>query len=122
MSRRIEENVQNLRAFLEDWGRQAWTLEDWERGAVIDMSFFDPEVAYEDTVLPDHAGEVYRGHEGVVRAAKRWVEGSEWLPGDEDPRQTRAGLLHSTDKGDFTACAEPVRVEPTPAGSTRPHG
>ena len=45
----------------------------------MDESFFDPEVAYEDTVLPDHAGEVYRGREGVNRAAKRWIEGSEWL-------------------------------------------
>ena len=43
------------------------------------MSFLDPDVLYEDTNLPDHAGEAYRGHEGVVRAAERWIEGSEWL-------------------------------------------
>ena len=43
------------------------------------MSLFDPEVAYEDTVLPDHVGEVYRGHEGMARAWTRWVEGSERL-------------------------------------------
>ncbi len=43
------------------------------------MSFLDPDVVYEDTTLPDHIGESYRGHEGVARAAKRWVEGSEWL-------------------------------------------
>ena len=41
----------------------------------MDQSFFDPEVAYEDTVLPDDADEVYRGREGV--AAK--IEGSEWM-------------------------------------------
>jgi ketosteroid isomerase-like protein len=73
------ENVENLRAFLETWSQEAWTLEAWQRGEVIDMSLFDPDIAYEDTVLPDHAGEAYRGHEGVVRAAERWVEGSEWL-------------------------------------------
>jgi ketosteroid isomerase-like protein len=74
-----EENVEKLRAFLEPWGREAWTLEAWQRGEVIDMSFLDPDVAYEDTVLPDHGDEVYRGHEGVNRAAERWIEGSEWL-------------------------------------------
>ena len=45
----------------------------------MDMHLLDPDIAYEDTVLPDHAGEAYRGHEGVGRAAERWVEGSEWL-------------------------------------------
>ena len=45
----------------------------------MDMSFFDPDVAYEDTVLPDHGDEVYRGHEGVFRAGERWIEGFEWL-------------------------------------------
>ena len=74
-----QENVENLRAFLEEWGREPWTLEAWQRGGVIDMSYLDPDVVYEDTTLPDHIGEAYRGHEGVVRAAKRWVEPSEWL-------------------------------------------
>ena len=74
-----QENVETLRAFLETWSREPWTLEAWQRGEVLDMSFLDPDVLYEDTNLPDHAGEVYRGHEGVVRAAERWIEGSEWL-------------------------------------------
>jgi ketosteroid isomerase-like protein len=74
-----QENVENLRAFLETWSREAWTPEAWQQGDVIDMSLLDPDVIYEDTVLPDHAGEAYRGHEGVVRAAQRWIEGSEWL-------------------------------------------
>jgi ketosteroid isomerase-like protein len=43
------------------------------------MSFLDPDVTYEDSNLPDHTGEVYRGHEGIVRAAERWIEGFEWL-------------------------------------------
>jgi len=72
-------NAENLRAFLEEWGREPWTLEAWQRGGVIDMSYLDPDVVYEDTTLPDHAGEAYRGHEGIDRAAKRWVESSEWL-------------------------------------------
>jgi ketosteroid isomerase-like protein len=72
-------NAENLRAFLEEWGREPWTLEAWQRGGVIDMSYLDPDVIYEDSTLPDHAGEAYRGHEGVSRAAQRWVEPSEWL-------------------------------------------
>jgi ketosteroid isomerase-like protein len=74
-----QENVEILRAFLEPWGREAWTLEAWQRGGVIDMSFLDPDVIYEDANLPDHVGEAYRGHEGIVRAAERWIEPFEWL-------------------------------------------
>lgn len=74
-----QENVDCLRAFLEPWGREPWTLKAWERGGVIDLSYLDPDVVYEDTTLPDHIGEVYRGHEGIIRAAKRWVEPAEWL-------------------------------------------
>ncbi len=74
-----QENAENLRAFLETWSREPWTPEAWQRGGVIDMSLLDPDITYEDTILPDHAGEAYRGHEGVIRAAERWIEGSEWL-------------------------------------------
>jgi len=38
------------------------------------MSVFDPDIAYEDSTLPDHMGETYRGHEGLARAAERWLE------------------------------------------------
>ena len=40
------------------------------------MSLLDPEVDYEDTILPDHVGETYRGHEGVsgLRALDRAFE------------------------------------------------
>jgi ketosteroid isomerase-like protein len=74
-----QENVESLRAFLEPWGREAWTPEAWDHGGVIDMSFLDPDVVYEDENLPDHVGEAYRGHEGIVRAAKRWLGPFEWL-------------------------------------------
>jgi ketosteroid isomerase-like protein len=73
-----QENVESLRAFLDEWGREPWTLEAWE-GDPIDFSLLDPEVVYEDTTLPDHIGEAYRGHVGVRRAARRWIEPFEWL-------------------------------------------
>ena len=73
-----QEDVETLRAFWEPWARQAWTPETWQRGE-IDMSLFDPDVTYEDMNLPDHVGETYHGHEGVARAAERWIEPFEWL-------------------------------------------
>ena len=69
-----QENVENLRAFLEAWSREAWSLEGWQRGEVVDVSLLDPDVTYEDTTLPDHVGETYRGPEGVARAVSRWFE------------------------------------------------
>ena len=39
----------------------------------------DPEAVYEDVVLPDHAGEAYRGIDAWVRAAEAWLEPSEWM-------------------------------------------
>jgi ketosteroid isomerase-like protein len=93
-------NRDNLRAFLEAWGEEPWTLEAWERGDVIDMSFFDPDVVYEDAILPDHGSEAYHGHEGVNRAAKRWIEGSEWL---------RVELEQITGEGDHLVSIQRVR-------------
>jgi hypothetical protein len=37
-------------------------------------ALLDPEITYEDTILPDHVGETYRGHDGLARATKRWLE------------------------------------------------
>ncbi len=68
-----QENVENLRAFLEGWDLEAL------RTGEGDLSLLDPEVTYEDTTLPDHVGEEYRGHDGVVRATARWVEPFERL-------------------------------------------
>jgi ketosteroid isomerase-like protein len=73
-----QENVEILRAFIETWSPE-WTVEVWERGDAMDMSFIDPDVVYEDAVLPDHVGEAYRGHEGWLRAAKTWAEPFEWV-------------------------------------------
>jgi ketosteroid isomerase-like protein len=68
-----QENVENLRAWLN-----AWNPEAWRRGE-FDTSLLDPHVVYEDESLPDHVGEAYTGHEGVARATRRWIEPFEWL-------------------------------------------
>jgi ketosteroid isomerase-like protein len=73
-----QQDVEHLQALLEQWTSETWTLETWQSGEV-DMSPFDPEVAYEDMNLPDHVGEIYHGREGVVRAAERWIEPFDWL-------------------------------------------
>ena len=62
---------------METWDIRA-SLEAWKRGEA-DVSLFDPEGAYEDTILPDQVGETYRGLEGVARATERWIEPYEEL-------------------------------------------
>ena len=49
-------------------------LIDRNSGEADLVSHFDPEVTFEDMALPDHAGETYRGVDGVIRATERWVE------------------------------------------------
>src|SRR6478752_5044405 len=71
------ENVVKLRAFLETWDVRG-TLEAWTRGEA-DVSLIDSEITYEDTILPDHVDETYRGHEGLARATQRWIEPFEEL-------------------------------------------
>ena len=39
-----------------------------------DFSLLDPDVVFEDDILPDHAGEAYRGHEGMMRAIRTWLQ------------------------------------------------
>jgi ketosteroid isomerase-like protein len=70
-------NVERLRAFLETWviaPDAVWheAVEVWRRGEA-DMSMFASDVTYDDENLPDHFGETYRGHEGVLRAVERWI-------------------------------------------------
>jgi ketosteroid isomerase-like protein len=76
-----QENVDNLRAFLETWDRDGniRAFVDAVNRGEADMSVLDPKVTYEDTSLPDHVGETYRGHEGVIRATERWIEPYEEL-------------------------------------------
>ena len=98
-----QENVEALRAFLETWSREPWTLEAWERAPMIDLSLLDPDVVYEDTTLPDHIGEAYRGHEGIIRAAKRWVEPFESLLVELDEIVDAGDRIVSTHRGSGNA-------------------
>ena len=62
-----QENVERLRAFFETWtGPEE-----------ADLSVLDPDVVFEDDILPDHAGESYRGREGVARSIRTWLEAYE---------------------------------------------
>ena len=69
------ENVENLRLMAAVFSTQTIhaLLEAWRRGEA-DLALLDPEVTYQDDGLPDHAGEVYHGHEGVLRAMEIWSE------------------------------------------------
>jgi ketosteroid isomerase-like protein len=74
-----QDNVERLRGFLEHTFVDIPALvESWERGEA-DLSIFDDEIVYQDSNLPDHVGETYRGLDGLLRAAKRWVEPFEIL-------------------------------------------
>jgi ketosteroid isomerase-like protein len=60
-------------------------FEAWLAGDVRDLgdlSFLDPEVVYEDEILPDHAGETYHGHDGFRRAWARAVEPWDTIEGE----------------------------------------
>jgi ketosteroid isomerase-like protein len=60
-----QENVDNLRKAWEIW---------MAADLAADLSPLDPDVVYEDTVLPDHGDERYHGHDGIRRAWARWAE------------------------------------------------
>jgi ketosteroid isomerase-like protein len=66
------ENVENLRALLLVLA-EAGNLEAAARGEG-DWSLFDCETTYEDDSLPDHAGEAYRGRQGLARAIAQMIE------------------------------------------------
>jgi ketosteroid isomerase-like protein len=65
--------------------RKSW--EAWMKGdAAALLGILDNAVVYEDDLLPDHAGETYRGVDGLVRAWSSWTEpwedfesGLEWV-------------------------------------------
>jgi ketosteroid isomerase-like protein len=72
-----QENVETVRT---SW--EAWMKGD----ATALLAVLHPEIVYEDDLLPDHAGETYRGVEGLVRAWTSWTEpwedfesGLEWV-------------------------------------------
>ena len=59
-----QHNVETLRAFCTAWGK----------ADPPDLSLLAPDVVFEDDLLPDHAGERYRGREGVMRSTRTWLE------------------------------------------------
>jgi ketosteroid isomerase-like protein len=71
-----QENVEKLRELLEGWDPKA-QVAAFRRGDVSglpDLALIDPQVTFEDNVLPDHAGATYHGFEGIVRATEQWME------------------------------------------------
>ncbi|HEX4188712.1 MAG TPA: nuclear transport factor 2 family protein [Solirubrobacteraceae bacterium] len=75
------DDIASLKAYLEKWGTDGpWTPEELRaQGPDVDLSIHHPDVIYEDANLPDHAGETYRGHQGVARALHRWLEPFVWM-------------------------------------------
>ena len=76
-------NTEVIRRFSEDLLEHPTDLGD--------LSFLDPDVVYEDEILPDHAGESYHGPDGFRRAWARAIEPwtdlggrVEWVVGDGD--------------------------------------
>ena len=58
----------------------------------------DPDGVYESAVLPDQAGETYRGVDAWTRAAETWLEPCEWMVVDVeqvlDAPEDRVVSLH----------------------------
>jgi ketosteroid isomerase-like protein len=71
------------------------------------LSLLDPDVTYEDEVLPDHAGETYRGHEGIMRAWARFTE-----PWDSFVNE----LEWATTEGDTVVSCHHARMRGTGSG------
>jgi ketosteroid isomerase-like protein len=67
-----QENVEIVR---ETWGGLM-------SGDIVALSVFDPNVIYENDLLPDGIGETYHGIEGVVKAWALWAQPWENLQTD----------------------------------------
>lgn len=65
----------------------------------LDLSLLDPEILYEDDLLPDHAEETYRGHEGIRRAWARAIE----------PWEAEIDVEWTRDEGDVVVSSHRVR-------------
>jgi len=78
-----QENVEKARASLANWDGEILRTETRPFDRLNSMAFssglYAPEAVYEDAVLPDHAGEAYRGLDGFIRAAETWMQPFEWL-------------------------------------------
>jgi len=71
--------------------RELWALVADDTTELGDLTMIDPEVVYEDDLLPDHVGETYVGYAGLQRAwagfAEPWTEFQvdlEWARGTGD--------------------------------------
>jgi ketosteroid isomerase-like protein len=68
------EHVEGLRRRLKEWDPKA-EIEARKRGEPMpDLGLVDPDVTFVDNLLPDHAGETYRGYEGLARAIDQWLD------------------------------------------------
>jgi ketosteroid isomerase-like protein len=78
-----QENVERVRASATTWDGVVLRPDErpFERIFSLEATaaLVDPEAVYEDVVLPDHAGEAYRGINAWVRAAEAWLEPCEWM-------------------------------------------
>jgi ketosteroid isomerase-like protein len=60
-----QEDVDRIRASWEAWNRG-------DPGPTFEV--LAPDVVFEDPGVPDSVGEVYHGHDGVLKAWQRWSE------------------------------------------------
>jgi ketosteroid isomerase-like protein len=76
-----DSNVERLRTLTAQWSSQNLRKlgQAWRRGEVDLSRFLAPEVTYEDDAMPDHIGETFRGHEGMIRALESLSEPFEAL-------------------------------------------
>jgi ketosteroid isomerase-like protein len=78
-----QENVEKVRASLAIWDGEVLRPESRPFQRMVSMVFisalYAPDAVYEDAILPDHAGEAYRGVDGFIRAAEAWIQPLEWL-------------------------------------------
>lgn len=77
------ENVERMGASAATWDGVVLRPDErpFERLFSLEATatLIDPEAVYEDVLLPDHAGEVYRGVDAWVREAEAWLEPCEWM-------------------------------------------
>jgi ketosteroid isomerase-like protein len=69
-------NAETLRAFARAWDSENIQLlaTAWRRGEVDLSPLLAEDVVYEDSEMPDHVGESYRGHAGFIQALETWSE------------------------------------------------
>src|SRR5262245_34101626 len=77
--------------------------------SILPLSFLDPEVTYEDEILPDHVGETYHGHEGIQRA---WTQALEPVMGGVFEND----LMWARDAGDAVVSGHHIRSQGAASG------